>query len=42
MDDTQLDTTEPPAAPEDEPAPVALVMVEADGAEVCAADGTCW
>lgn len=42
MDETQLETVETPAAPEDEPAPAALVMVEADGADVCAADGTCW
>jgi hypothetical protein len=42
VDETQLETVETPAAPEDEPAPAALVMVEADGADVCAADGTCW
>jgi len=39
VDDPEL---EAPEAPEDEQAPVALVMVEADGAEVCTPDGTCW
>lgn len=39
MDDPEL---EAPVATEDEEAPVALVMVEADGSDVCAADGTCW
>jgi hypothetical protein len=39
MDDPELEATEPP---EDAEAPVALVMVEADGSDVCAADGTCW
>jgi hypothetical protein len=33
---------EAPEAPDDAEAPVALVMVEADGVDVCAADGTCW
>jgi hypothetical protein len=39
VDDPELEAVE---APEDEEAPVALVMVETDGADVCAADGTCW
>jgi hypothetical protein len=39
MDEPDLEAAD---APEDEETPVALVMVEADGADACAVDGTCW
>jgi len=39
VEDPELES---PEASDDEEAPVALVMVEADGADVCAVDGTCW
>jgi hypothetical protein len=42
VDDPELEAVEAPEAPADDEAPVALVMVEADGSDVCAADGTCW
>jgi hypothetical protein len=39
MDDPEVEATD---APEGEETPVALVMVEADGTDACAVDGTCW
>ncbi len=41
VDDPELEAPAAPAAPDDDEAPFALVMVEADGTDMCAADGTC-
>lgn len=40
MEDPEVQVEE--VAEDEQAAPVALVMVETDGGDVCAADGTCW